>query len=460
MRVALAVVVSLVAASCALGPVRRVTVGPLQQYDDVRSVRPEPAPGAEPQLEGALLNGVAAGLAKGGQGATSDSGFRLRVTLLEARAGKSDALGTAATVFGFTGATSSGRLAFEARLFAPSEEKELGYVRWEGTGDPGTLAASAGMAAGEALAREMELRRHERSERRVADERLFLVPTAQTLPPGTLFISNDELLLFRIGAGVHRRVQLDFWLGGFGVPVAGGLAIPAIHIIGAAGGVGLGIVGVANLGVKFRVLDEGRYVPGLALSYDMLNVFGAVFGAGALVLGGKGGAAIGAAAGVATANLQFNVFTGALSKHFGPVQVVLGTYVLDNHHWVPQRANIAVGYGATTGDAGGAGGGASSTPVPMVPTQVQPFLAAEWVLGRHSALVSELLPRIPAEETMLTTGVRWQLGWSEPAGPIARDRIRFRIDLAGVWVWLPKTSSGRGGFPAPLPWLSLGIYLK
>lgn len=455
MRISWAVLL-LVSTGCALGSVRRVTVGPLQDYGEVRGARVEPSTPAP--LEGALLGGVASGLAKGGQGLPGQGGFRLRVNILEERAGQSTGLGTAATVFGLTGATSSsGRLAFEARLFAPDEEKELGYVRWEGTGDPNALAPSAGSAAGEALAREMELRRHERVERRVADERLFLTPTAQTLPPGTFFLSNDELLLFRIGAGVHRRVQLDFWLGGFGVPFAGGLALPVVHVLAAAGGVGLGIVGVANLGVKVRILDEGKYWPGVALSYDMLNVFGAVFGAGALIIGGKGGAAIGAAAGVGTANLQFNVFSGAVAKHFGPVQVVAGTYVVDNHHWVPQNANILVGYAATTGNVGG---GADSTPVPIVPVQVFPFLSAEWVLGPHSALISEVFPRIPAEETMVSTGVRWQLGAREPRGPFALDRLRFRIDLAGIWVWLPKTSSGRGGFPAPLPWLGLGIYLK
>ncbi len=462
MRLHLLLVV--LSSGCVLGPVRRVTVGPLQQYEDVKASRLEAPPGAAP-LERALLDAVGLGLKKGGAGRLTEdaSGFSVRVTILEAIApaapsGGPDVVGTASTMLGLTGAGAAqrGQLVFEARLFAPAGGGEVGYARWEGAGDPLSLASRAGSEAGEALALKMALRRHERFERRVADERLVLTPTASTLQPGTFFLSNDELLLFRAGVGVHRRVQLDFWLGGFGLPVGGGFALP-VHMLVAGGGVAVGVVAVADIGLKFRLLDEGRYLPGLAASYDMLNVFGAAFGAGALVVGGKGGAAAAAAAGVATANLQFNVFTVTLSRHFGPVQLTAGAYVVDNHHWVPQTANVAVGLAATTGDTGG---GTSSTPVDRVPTMWQPFFSAEWVLGRHSALLAELLPRVPVEETMVTTGVRWQLGWREPLGPWARDRIRFRLDLAGLWVYLPKTSGGSGGFIVPLPWAGLGLYFS
>jgi hypothetical protein len=90
---------------------------------------------------------------------------------------------------------------------------------------------------------------------------------------------------------------------------------------------------------------------------------------------------------------------------------------------------------------------------------VQPYAGLEGVLGPHSALLAEFLPRIPFEETMVTTGARWQLGWDEPVGPIARDRIRFRIDVAGIWVYLPKTSSNEA-LLLPLPWVGLGVLFK
>ena len=43
----------------------------------------------------------------------------------------------------------------------------------------------------------------------------------------------------------------------------------------------IGLIGIVDVGLKFLVLDEGRYWPGISASYDMMNVFGAVFGAGA-----------------------------------------------------------------------------------------------------------------------------------------------------------------------------------
>lgn len=451
--------------SCALGPVRRVTVSPLQPYKEIRTVGIEPSantPPADQDLERALLFGVANGIQKGGGGLSSSNpgGFRLRLSLLEASAGvpsgNPSVLGDAATFLGVSSSVpNSGRLAFAAYLVAPSEELTLGYARWEGTGNPSTLAARAGTELGEALAKQMELRRNERFERRVLDDRFVLTPTAQTLEPGAFVLSNDEALLFRAAIGIHRRVQLNFWLGGFGVPFGGGFVLPAIHLIGAGGGGGIALVGAVDVGLKFRILDEGEYVPGLAVSYDMTNCFGAIFGAGALVLGGKGGGAIAAAAGLATANVQLNVFNATVAKHFGPVQVTAGAYVIDNHHWLPQQAVITTGVAAVSNGVVGAASN-DSTPIPRIPTQVQPYAAAEWVLGPHSALLFEFLPRLPFEETMVTTGARWQLGWTEPAGPIARDRIRFRIDLAGIWVYLPK-SNRSGPLVAPLPWLGLGV---
>jgi hypothetical protein len=465
------ILVLLVLPACAFGPVRRVTVAPMKAYDEVKTIRGEPAPDLRPELaplDSLLLSGVSAGLQKGGAGTTTTTpgGFRLRVTLLDATEGSAIAnrntVEAAANLLGIASetATRTGRLSFEARLFAPDEERELGYARYEGAGQPAALASRGGVELGEALANKVSLRRHEWFERRILDDRFFLTPTATTMEPGSFAITNDEVLLFRVGWGIHRRVQLNFMLGGFGVPFGGAIAIPAIHVVGAGAGGGIGLVGVVDVGLKFLILDEGRYAPGISASYDMMNVFGAVFGAGALVLGGRGGGAIAAAAGIASVNVQLNVFNVTVAKHFGPVQVTAGTYVFDNHHWLPQNATVTVGVGLA-GSNGGAGGmvDSSATPIPRVPTQVQPYAGFEWVLGPHSALMAEFLPRIPFEETMVTTGARWQLGWDEPIGPIARDRIRFRIDVAGIWVYLPKTSSNEALF-LPLPWVGLGVLFK
>jgi hypothetical protein len=35
-----------------------------------------------------------------------------------------------------------------------------------------------------------------------------------------------------------------------------------------------------------------------------------------------------------------------------------------------------------------------------------------------------------------------------------------RLDLAALWVYLPQTQDGRGGFPFPLPWVGLGLYKR
>jgi hypothetical protein len=84
--------VLLVLPACAFGPVRRVTVAPMKAYDEVKTIRGEPAPDLRPEsapLESSLLSGVAAGLQKGGEGisSTTPGGFRLRVTLLDVTEG-------------------------------------------------------------------------------------------------------------------------------------------------------------------------------------------------------------------------------------------------------------------------------------------------------------------------------------------------------------------------------------
>ena len=116
----------------------------------------------------------------------------------------------------------------------------------------------------------------------------------------------------------------------------------------------------------------------------------------------------------------------------------------------------AVGAG---GDDVGGGTGSSSTPIPRIPTQVQAFVGAQYVLGPHSELAMELFPRQPFRDSFGTTGVRWLLGADAPRGPVAFDRLRVRIDVAALWVYLPPSEDGRrGGTPFPLPWVGLGLY--
>ena len=41
----------------------------------------------------------------------------------------------------------------------------------------------------------------------------------------------------------------------------------------------------------------------------------------------------------------------------------------------------------------------------------------------------------------------------------AFDRLRVRLDLAALWVYLPPSQDGqRGGTPFPLPWVGVGLY--
>jgi hypothetical protein len=176
------------------------------------------------------------------------------------------------------------------------------------------------------------------------------------------------------------------------------------------------------------------------------------------VLAGNGVLAQGAA-GAAGANLQFNLFSAVVGKHFGGFQLTAGAYVLDNHHLIPQKAAVVVG---TSGGAG-SGGGSESTTLERFPTQVQAFVGAQYVLGSHSELAAEFFPRKPFDESFGTTGVRWLLGSDRPSGPLALDRVRVRLDLAALWMYVPqyqsvRDGSTRGGFAVPLPWVGLGLY--
>lgn len=118
-------------------------------------------------------------------------------------------------------------------------------------------------------------------DRRPSDERLFLIPTPQTMKRGSVSLSDDAALLVRAAAGVSQRVQLDLRLGALPIPGAAGGALPLPGGIVVGGGAGLVVVGLVDVGIKVRVLTETLTRPGIAVSYDLVDVFaGAVGGAG------------------------------------------------------------------------------------------------------------------------------------------------------------------------------------
>jgi hypothetical protein len=465
-------IVSLAAAlsGCAFGPVRKVQMGPLGPYRAATKVEVRAPANAPPELAEEFTRTFTADAQLEPAQKDEKGAFRVELKILDAlepeeglRSRTDRAATSVKSALGLSGEgdQGGGRFAFEARLFPPEGSDELGMVRWERSGSPLLLSPEAGRDAGAALGRKVAFRRDYFVARRAADERLFFVPTPLTLEPREFLVSNDELLLFRVAVGLSRRVQLDFWFGGLPLPVAGATFLPPLHMVGGVAGAGFGFLGAADLGIKVRILDETTVLPGLSLSYDMLDVFGAALGVGGGIAVGSG-LVVGAGGGVAAANVQFNLFSLSVSKHFGSTQVVAGTYLLDNHNILPQSAGfqvVAAGVGTSGNDPNlGTGGTGDSVPLDHLPIQVQPFLAVEQVLGPHSALAAEFFPRIPFSGSMGTTGVRWLLGADEPRGPLALDRVRVRVDVAGLWVYMPPTSYRVEGMILPIPWLGLGVY--
>jgi hypothetical protein len=470
-------------AGCAAGRVRELRVGGLARYattTTTTTIAVEATPGLVGDEAGQpLATGVgagarraleAAGIPTEGNGDATRFTLRLRLLAVDAPAAAAApdptgrALSAARSLFGLAGVTggSAGRLELEGHLLAP-DARDVGYVHWESEGAPDALAPEGGEASAQALARLVADRRHEWADRRAADERLLLTPTPMTLGAGEVVASDDELLLARLGVGVSRRVQLDLWAGGFPIPGAGAIG-GAAHGAFAVGAAGVIVLGFFDLGLKVHVVDEGPYLPGVAIAYDLLDVFGlGAGGVGAVAIGdGAGG---GAFAVVAGANAQFNLFTLVAGKHFGPVQVTAGSYLLDNHHYLPQSAAFQAGCGAaaTDGSSGTAGAipcGSGSARLASLPLQVQPFAGGELVLGPHSSLMMDTLLQRRIEDSIVTTGARWLLGWSRPRGPLALDRIRLRIDLGALWFYerAQGGASPHGARVLPIPWLGVGLY--
>ena len=469
-RIAALFLSSVLLSGCAVGHVRQLKVGAPGPYHDVRAVKVTVDGNVAPEVALTMADSAAKELQTSANltvaAAATEPAFEYRMHVTQSMEpgatadGLSDAAAgiKSATGFATRGAESTGALAFEGTLLAP-DEKKLGYVRWEGAGSPAKLADLAAFEASGAIGRRLYMRRNDFVERRPADERLFLTATPQTLEPGQFLFTNDEGLLFRLGMGIGRKTQLDAWGGGFPIPGGGFLPTP----VGIFGGGGVLVIGFADVGVKHRFIDETEKMPAVSLSYDVLDVFLGGIGGGVFL-----GAGAGAAAVVGGANAQFNLGTLAISKHFGDTHVVAGGYVLDNHHWLPQSARFVAAGGGTSGSGTGGGTGGAGKSIPRLPEQYQVWGSVSQVIGAHTLLGAELMPRNPIKDSFGTTGVRWMLGSNRPWGPIALDRIRFRIDLAGVWLYSgPKadrqnadgtTTKGHGPYIAPLPWIGVGLY--
>ena len=229
------------------------------------------------------------------------------------------------------------------------------------------------------------------------------------------------------------------------MPRYGGGALPLPGGIVAGGGAGLVLLGLFDAGVKVRVLSETRTRPGIAISYDLVDAFAGAVGGAGIAIGGAGAAAGGVVA-VGGGNLQFNLFSLSVGKHFGRSQLIVGTYVLDNHHFLPQSTRFATACGA--GGVGTAGDGgkvepcdSGGTTIDRIPVQVQPFFGAEIRVGKASSIAGDVLFSKELKNTVGTTGFRWIIGDS---------RLRARVDVALLWSHIS----------VPLPWLGLGIHFR
>ena len=468
MRTAPVVILACLLLGCATGAVRQTRVMPLAPYGDVQAVRVVAAePGSRMAKE--LVSGARAGLPKAGWRMANEGEpaytLELRiaeaVTPVAAEASTRDQLLSGLATFGGFRDADRGLLAVDATLRGPDGGAELGSAHWQAIGSPSSLASTAGLELGSALGKAMVPQRDEWYPRHAADERLFFTPTARTIPDGAFVLSDDEALLVRAAYGITRRWQMDLWLGAVPVPAVGGGVLPLPGAILAAGGVGGAVFGVFDLGVKFVALEETRTRPGIAISYDLLDVFGAAIGGGIGV--GSGGAGGAGFVGTGGTNAQFNLLTLVAGKHFDTgTQLTLGGWLLDNHAILPQSASFvaacAVGGSASSTAITQCSG---STPVAHLPIQLQGFLGVEQAFNEHWSVAVEVMPTYPFSNTKWTTGVRWLPSGDAPAGFIALDRIKARIDLALAWMVLDANpNAGRqSATPVYFPWLGVGLYV-
>jgi hypothetical protein len=300
------------------------------------------------------------------------------------------------------------------------------------------------------MGREIARQRERWFTRRVGDERLFLTATPNLIPPGEWVLSNDEALVFHLGRGFYDWLQGDLTLGALPVPVAAAGAIAGGGGAAAGGVAGFGVIGILNLGVKVRVLEEGALLPGVALSYDMVNVWGAAFGAGGVALLGKGVAAA-AAGGAAGFNLQFNLLTASVAKHFRDwLQVGAGLYVLDNHSFMPQSEGFYVA------DTFGDSASSSSRITDRVPTLAAPWLSVEAAAGNRVRFISEYLFAPGSDWFVL--GMR-TLMYRTRFGLARAGHVAAKLDTAVLFTRYTEHDTGERRI-VPLPWLGLAFYLR
>jgi len=336
-------------------------------------------------------------------------------------------------------------------LDAPERGKPVGALFWDGFGgtDAPSTARAGGEEAGERMGREIATQRERWFSRRIGDERLILTSTPSLIPPGEWVLSNDEGLLFHLGRGLYHWLQLDLTLGALPIPVAGGIGY-AGEGVAVAGVAGIGVIGTLGVGLKFKLLEEGPAWPGVAASYDMVNVWGGALGGGGVALLGKGIAAA-AAGGAAGFNLQFNLFTGSVSKHFGDwLQVGTGLYVLDNHNFIPQSAGFVVA------DTTGGGSSGSTRITDRVPTLTVPWISVEAAAGNHFRFISEYL-FAPGDDWFLL-GMR-SLVYRTRLGLARTGHVALKIDTSLMFNRYTDSHTDRRK-TGVFPWLGLGLYLR
>lgn len=410
--------------------------------------------------------GVAAGLAKSGVATVDPSDpsalvLRTRVLSADEEIAGGGALRTGGSLLGSAGKGAVGLLQSGSRAYnasrvrlalvleARERPRPVGALFWDGFGGD-SEAGFAGEEAGEAMGREIARQRERWFTRRVADERLLLTSTPNLIPPGEWVLSNDEALVFHLGRGIREWLQADVTLGALPVPVAAAGAIAGGGGVAAGGVAGFGVIGVLNLGVKVKVLEEGPAWPGVAASYDMVNVWGGALGGGGVALLGKGVAAA-AAGGAAGFNLQFNLLTASVAKHFRDwLQVGAGLYVLDNHNFIPQSKGFYVA------DTFGDSASSTSRTTDRVPTIAVPWLSVEAAAGNHVRFMSEYL--ISPGSDWFVLGMR-TLVYRTRFGLARTGHVAAKLDTAVLFTRYTEHDTGERKI-APLPWLGVSLYLR
>lgn len=315
------------------------------------------------------------------------------------------------------------RVALE--LFAPDREPPLGGVVWEGWRrlDRNGEAETAGREAGAVLAEEIASQRDRWVDRRPASERLFRTPTPLLLEKGEAVVSLDQGLLLHAGYGVKRWLQLDAAAGGWIAPTANGFVQSRWD--------GATVVGVASIGAKVRLAEEGPIRPGIAASLERLTLWSGAIGSGRVAVLDK---TVDTSSPEASSGLSFNLLTLALSKH--PTEWLQvgagGTFVAHGLFGAPEPLVHEDGTAARSF------------------VQLVPYLNVEARAGEHFRFIGELM--YPGG---FTVGLRTLLYGSRHFGELRTAGWRVRLDTAAL-----ITSRDAKNDPelAVLPWIGVALY--